>query len=76
MKIAAIEPDHTIQLPAEWLDELGLHGFAALEKGPQGIMVRACPQTTWDEVFADKLPIGSHTAPDALSEVSGDDYLF
>ena len=76
MKIAALEADHKIQLPAEWVDELGLQGFAELEKGPDGIVVRRCSHVTWDDVFADKLTIGSHTSTPDLGEVSGDDYLF
>lgn len=76
MKIATLEADHKIQLPAEWVDELGLHGFAELEKGPEGIVVRRCSHVTWDDVFADKLTIGSHTTTPDLCEVSGDDYLF
>ena len=76
MKIAALEADHKIQLPAEWVDELGLHGFAELEMGPEGIVVRRCSQVTWDDVFADKLTVGSDTTTPDLGEVSGDDYLF
>jgi hypothetical protein len=76
VKIAVVESDHKIQLPAEWVDELRLYGFAALEKSPDGIFVRPCSNTTWDEVFADKLPVGSHVTALDLSEVSGDDYLF
>jgi len=76
MKIAALEADHKIQLPAEWVDELGLRGFAELEKGPDGIVVRRCSQVTWDDVYADKLTIGSHATTPDLGEVSGDDYLF
>jgi hypothetical protein len=75
VKLSTIESDHKVQLPLEWVEELGLHGFVALEKGPNGIIVRSCSDITWDEVFADKLFVGSCvTAPD-LSEVSGDDYL-
>jgi len=76
VKIATIQADHKIQLPPEWVDELGLHGFATLEKDKDGILVRPCSSTCWDEVFAEKLPIGSQIATLDLSEVSGDDYLF
>lgn len=75
VKVTTIESDHKIQLPPEWVDELGLHGFIALEKGPWGITVRPC-NMTWDEVFADKLRVGSNVTALDLSEVSGDDYLF
>lgn len=76
MKIATLESDHKIQLPAEWVDELGLHGFAALEKRSDGIVIRRCANLTWDEVFADKLLIGTAVAAADVSEVSDDDYLF
>ena len=76
MKFATLEADYKIQLPAEWVAELGLHGLAELEKRPEGIVVRACSQVTWDNVFADKLTIGSLTTTPDLCEVSGDDYLF
>jgi len=76
MKIFAVEADQKIQLLAEWVDELGLQGFAELEKGLVGIVVRRCSHVTWDDVFADKLTIGSHTATPDLGEVRGDDCLF
>ncbi len=76
MRVASIQPDHSIRLPDDWVDEFALSGFAALEKAPDGILIRACSRTTWDDVFADKLPVGSRdTASDDL-ELSGDDYLF
>lgn len=76
MKITAIQPDHKIQLPAEWVDELGLRGFAAMERDRDGIVIRPMPTVTWDEVFADKLPVGSHATALDSPEVSRDDYLF
>lgn len=76
MKITPIEAGHKIQIPAEWAAELGLETVVALEKSAEGILVRPCPATTWDEIFADKLPIGPQPAAWDLSEVSGDDLLF
>ncbi len=76
MKVTTIESDHKVQLPPEWVNELGLHGLVGLEKSSDGIIVRPCSNITWDEVFADKLPTGSHVAALDLSEVSGDDYVF
>jgi hypothetical protein len=75
VKVTAIESDHKVQLPSEWVEELGLHGLIALEKGVESIIVRPCSNVTWDEVFADKLRVGSHVTALDLSEVSGDDYL-
>jgi hypothetical protein len=75
MKITPVAPDHSIQLPADWAAELGLEHVAALEKTAEGILVRPCHHMTWDEIFADKLPMGQHLSPLDLSDVSGDDLL-
>lgn len=74
-RITPIEAGHKIQLPAEWAAELGLEKVVALEKTTAGILVRPCPVTTWDEVFADKLQMGQQPSALDLSEVSGDDLL-
>jgi len=73
--IAPIEAGHRVQLPADWAAELGLEHVAALEKTTRGIWVLPCPTRTWDEVFADKLPLGPQPSALDLSEVSGDDLL-
>jgi len=75
MKITLIEPGHKIQLPAEWAAEIGLEHIAALEKTAEGILVRPCRTATWDEIFADKLPMGQQPSVLDLSDVSGDDLL-
>lgn len=79
MQIAHLQPGNLVQLPDEWAQELGLRGMVALEKTADGILVRPCPQTSWDEFFAAKLQIGS--APpvaddDEELELTRDDYLF
>jgi len=76
MRIASIQPDHSIRLPDEWVDEFQLQGFAVLEKASDGILVRACTGATWDDVFADKLSVGRHDRALDDAELSGDDYLF
>lgn len=75
MRITPVEAGHKIQLPAEWAAEFGLKNIAALEKTAAGILVRPCPSATWDEVFAEKLPMGQQLSALDLSEVSGDDLL-
>jgi hypothetical protein len=73
-----MEPGNRIQLPADWVAALGLRDFVTLERTDAGILIRACPRLTWDEVFATKLPIGS-APPDERSddlELTGDDYVF
>jgi hypothetical protein len=78
MNFTSVEPGNRIQLPADWVQALGLHGLVALERTSDGILVRAYPRTTWDDVFAKKLVIGS--APpgpnEETVEVTGDDFLF
>jgi hypothetical protein len=76
VKVTTIESDHKVQLPSEWVEEFGLHGTIALEKAAGGIIVRPCSGVTWDDVFADKLPVGVRAGALDLREVSGDDYLF
>ncbi len=34
VKVTTIEPDRKVQLPSEWVEELGLHGTIALEMEP------------------------------------------
>ncbi len=78
--ITLIEPGGRIQLPADWADALGLRGQVALDRTGAGILIRPLNQpSNWDEVFADKLPIGSSALPgdDAENvEVHSDDLLF
>jgi hypothetical protein len=76
VKVTTIESDHKVQLPSEWVEELGLHGLISLEKKAGEISVRPCSDVTWDDVFAEKVSLGTHTAESDSPEVSGDDYLF
>jgi hypothetical protein len=73
-----LEPGNRIQLPAEWVEALGLRTLVALEKTTDGILLRPCRPASWEEFFATKLTIG--LAPPADSEndleVTGDDLLF
>ena len=76
VKVTTIETYHKIQLPSEWVEELGLQGLISLEKKAGEISVRPCSAISWDEVFADKLSFGTNSAVSNVIEVSGDDYLF
>ena len=51
-------------------------GLVTLEKTPDGILVRPCPPASWDDIFADKLPVGRSTPGPAALEVRPDDLLF
>jgi len=72
--IANLEPGNRIQLPADWIEALGLNRVVSLAKTDQGILVRPLPVATWDEIFATKLPMGQSVAEDI--EVTKDDLLF
>jgi hypothetical protein len=63
MKLTPVEPGNRIQLPADWAQDLGLRGLVALERTGEGILVRPCPRTTWDDIFATKLTVGSAPPP-------------
>ncbi len=78
MTLTPIDPGNRIQLPADWTRALGLRGVVALERTEQGILVRPCPRTTWDDIFATKLIIGSARAepPEDAVEATGDEFLF
>jgi len=74
----SVGPDGRIQLPADWAKALGLHHPGLLDRTSEGILIRPCPPTTWEEIFATKLTIGS-APPDEKEdtvEVTGDDFLF
>ena len=70
-----IEPGDRIQLPAAWVEALGLRGPVVLDKTNEGILVRPCPPITWDDVFASKLPIGCAVADPPEVKVTKDYYL-
>ncbi len=84
VRIIAVESDHKIQIPSEWAAELQLDNVATLERTAQGILVRPyppSPRLTWEQIFANKLTIGSRSpesdVPESDSfELSGDDLLF
>jgi hypothetical protein len=76
-QIATLEPGNRIQLPADWVDALGIRGAVKLEPTTEGILVRPA-QASWDEIFATKIsvrPGDAATEPD-VTELSGDDLLF
>jgi len=55
--------------------ELGLESGVVLEKTNDGILTRPRTAQTWDDIYAEKLKIGTPSRLD-LSEVSGDDLIF
>ena len=72
MKTLALETDYKIKLPLDWVKELELG--VVLEKTDDGILIRPYTAQTWDEVYAEKLKMGTPSALD-LSEVSGDELI-
>ena len=75
MKTFSLDPNYKIELPPDWVAELGLESGIVLEKTHNGILIRPHPAQTWDEIYAKKLKIRNPSALD-LSEVSGDDLIF
>ncbi len=78
MNITPLEPDNRIQLPPDWVRDLGLQDYVALERTGNGILVRPYPRAAWDEISATKLIVRSApTGPDDDdAERTGDDLLF
>ncbi|MDE0088848.1 MAG: AbrB/MazE/SpoVT family DNA-binding domain-containing protein [Candidatus Poribacteria bacterium] len=75
MKTLALETDYKIRLPFDWVKELGLESGVVIERTDDGILIRPSATQTWDDIYAQKLKIGTPSALD-LSEVSGDDLIF
>lgn len=75
MKTLSLETDHKIKLPLDRVKALGLKSGVVLEKTNDGILIRPYTAQTWDEVYVEKLKMGTPAALD-LSEVSGDDLIF
>jgi hypothetical protein len=70
-----LEPGNRIQLPTDWVAELGVRDKVVLEKTPEGIIVRPAP-LTWDEIFAEKLPVGKPQINPDDWQGNTDDLLF
>ena len=75
MKTLPLEIDNKIKLPRDWVRELGLESGVILERTDEGILIRPYSAQTWDEIYAEKLKMGTPSVLD-LSEVSGDDLIF
>jgi hypothetical protein len=70
-----LESNNRIQLPPEWVQELGLRNEVVLEKTAHGILIRTATPASWEEIFADKLVMNPATAASDV-EVTRDDLLF
>lgn len=75
MTVTLLEHGNRIQLPAEWTEALGIRERVRLDRSEQGIMIRPCPPTTWEEIFATRLSVGT-VRNDEIQKVTGDDFLF
>jgi hypothetical protein len=72
--ITSIELGNRIQLPADWLAELGVREKVVLERTIEGIVIRPVP-STWDEGFANPLTIGQVPYETEIED-NQDDLLF
>ena len=75
MKTLPLETDHKSKLPRNWEKELGLESGFVIERTHDGILIRTSTTRTWDNIYAEKLKMGSPSVLD-LSEVSGDGLIF
>lgn len=70
-----------IPVPEDWVREMGLGSEVELTRAGRGFLVtpraEAKRQVTWDEIFANKIPIGKPVAAEADDdiELTGDDYF-
>jgi len=74
-KLTPVHPGNWIELPPEWVAEMGLSKYAALEKTKNGIIVSSCSDANWDEVFLEKLHIGTASESPSGIEMNGDSVL-
>ena len=73
MHIAILEEGSRIQLPSEWVAEIGLSDKAELERVAGGIFVYSPVRSSWDELFCTKLYVSAPDTPIAELELSNDD---
>jgi hypothetical protein len=70
-----------IPVPPEWAERMGFQREAELTPMGRGFLVtptgEGTGKTTWDEIFANKIPIGQHVPVEAEDEIelTGDDYF-
>ena len=71
-----------LPVPEEWAKEIGIGSEVELTRTGEGFHVKpispAGRKTTWDEIFANKLPIAKKSEVEEGDdfELTGDDYLF
>ncbi len=74
MHVAVLEEGNRIQLPSEWVAEIGLSDKAELERVAGGIFIHSPAGASWDELFRTKLQISEPKTDEA--ELSDDDCLY
>ncbi len=75
MRVYPLGKNREVEIPADWAEELGLSSVVRLEKTPEGILIRPTCQTSWDDLFLEKLQIGSQSPSEDELEVRSDDLL-
>jgi hypothetical protein len=58
-QLTHLESGNRIQLPADWANSLGMHRLVVLDRTSEGILVRPCPTSAWEELFATDLDLDS-----------------
>ena len=74
MHVAVLEEGNRIQLPSEWVAEIGLSDKAELERVAGGIFIHSPARSSWDELLRNKLQIAEAKTDEA--ELSDDDCLY
>ena len=59
MKTVSLETDYKIKLPLDWVKELGLESGIVIEKIDDGILIRPYAAQTWDDIYSEKLKMGT-----------------
>jgi hypothetical protein len=77
-KVASFEPGNRVQIPTDWVQDLGLCGAVTLERTDDGVLIRPATRYTWHEIFASRLSVkpGEVPNPPEVTDVSGDGLLF
>ena len=76
MHVAVLEEGNRIQLPSEWVTEIGLSEKAELERVAGGIFIHSPARSSWNELFRTKLHLPPPSAITDELEFNDDDSLY
>ncbi len=76
MHVTVLEAGNRVQLPAEWVEEIGLSGQAAMERVAGGILIHSPAPSSWDTLFRDKIALNPAASSPESEEINDDDCLY